>query len=245
MATWSRVSAGAFRYQFTSSGTPNDPGGYQAGDLLLCFCVVSATQTLQIPSGWTRLSSTSVTGNAQIIGIIASSGSETMPSIVWGGDNRNQLNGIVVYRCGTIPSPPSSLVTATAGRFSTSVTDIQNTLSSVTVPDDGSLFITWGARNNTGSASTFTAINAQTNFTKVVEYQPPSSGSISGIVAEWIQTTKTNTSTSLVYSGSFNDGSQSIWGNIIVLKPGQDVTPGNIGPTPWANQGGMGSILVQ
>jgi len=241
MANWSLLAAGTWTTNFATSLTPTDPGSYAAGDLLLCFTCVKEGVTLTVPGGWTRLSPAVNTQTSQVIGKIAASGSETMPAIGWGGGNVTQMASCIAYRCSTGVPSLGSIVHASVDRVTTNTNNIVAP-NGMSITVDNCLALFWGMRINTGSASTFTAINSMTNFTKRSEKQDDSLH-FTGIVGDWFQTTATTiTANAPAWSGTFNDGSQGTYSCFIALLAG--VAAGNIGPTPWQDVGGMGSVVA-
>jgi hypothetical protein len=225
MTTWSLISKGAWSHGYGASHTPADPGGYQAGDLLVIFDTITEGRTLTVPDGWTRLSPANNITQSQIIGKIAASSSESMPALSWEGVSVTYLGVAFAYRCGILPAL-NAIIHVSDDRGSTNVSDI-TCPNGLTITQNNCLVLYAGERHNAAvDAMPFNAINGMTNMTQESIYQDLAL-SHTFLIADWIQTTATNLpANNPGWRGQHNDGTQYTYASIIALLPGTDPQPG-------------------
>jgi hypothetical protein len=241
---WGYRSGGGFSTWFNTSGTPGAPAGFAAGDLLLLFCgEYLGTDPAPSISGWTKLTpDTKPQHGAQLYGRIAV-GSDSMPTFNYG----NQFQFGQVFAFTGAPASISGIVHASVDRTSNQTTSIVNP-GALTISQNNCLIIFDGQRNKT-SASDGTVYSLSgtqgANFTIPTGGQFATNGNSqnSAAFSYWIQTGATSLDSTAILGGSASDGSgQTMNCNFVALLPA--VTPGNIGPTPWHDIGGMASVVA-
>jgi hypothetical protein len=194
-------------------------------------------------SGWTKLTPDTQSSHAsQLYGRIAV-GSDSMPTFNYG----NQFQFGQVFAFTGAPASISGIVHASIDRQTTSNSDIKNP-GALTITQNNCLIIFCGQRNKTATTDgiVYNMIGTQgANFTIPTGGQFQTNGTNnSAALSYWIQTTATSLDTTADFNGSKVEGAnQTELSDFVALLPPS--TPGNIGPTPWADIGGMGSILVQ
>lgn len=204
-------------------------GSYNVGDLLVYATGERfGTDNITTPSGWTLLSADSVVTTMKLFGKFATSTSETIPTVNWGGSNRGFAT-VAAFR--GVDTGFTTL--ATAGERSSNTTlDLVGPSSNKTPSADGCLVIFFASRNKTVTADGVT-FTAPSNFTMATQLSPNGTSFSMGLSYS-IQTTATliPANTSMTGSGPA-DSSLTMHATTIYLAPAP----------PPSGGGGTGTTL--
>jgi len=210
------ISSGAIVDGLNTNITPVVGGAYSIGDALIYSTgeqFGSGSQTA--PAGWTQLSPNSTVTAVTIWGRIATTTSETIPSVNWGAANRGWAH-LTVFR--GVDSAFTSTMTGTAERGSNTTADIVNSAGAHTPTQDGSLAFWAGGRNKTVTTDG-TVYTPPANWTIAVQ-NARNGTSYSAAIAYWIQATASSVPANAALTGSLTEGTaQAMRSTMIFLAP--------------------------
>lgn len=184
-STITYVAAGTVSHGNNASVTPGVPAGYASGDLLLIFAAIrnSGTGSVNVPSGWTRMSGFLATDNCAILGKIATS-SESSPTVTFSGGvaNADTSAQMIALRGRFAPITDLSPVQRGASCLNDSAQNI--TYPGMTVEQDNSVVIYLGWKQDD-----WTSVATISGATEIGE-PSTTTGNDQGIVWDYvIQTT--------------------------------------------------------
>lgn len=198
----------------TGNRTPAFGGTYAIGDLILYNTgQYQGSNTLTFPDNtYTLLTPNVSCKQVQVYGKIATSTSETIPTVNWGATAQGFAQ---LCTLTGVDSSLTNLISA-AERISNSNANIVGIGSTRTPSQNNAIMWFLGERNKT-STSDGTSYSTPTNWT--IAAQSHNNGTNPSIVvAYWIQTTATAVASSLGFNGSIADGSaQSMQATMIAL----------------------------
>ncbi|MGE0367040.1 MAG: hypothetical protein AB7Q00_15030 [Phycisphaerales bacterium] len=222
--TWSHVADGTG----SSAGTPGQPSGKAAGDLLIYITAArSGSETANDLSAWgTRLDNGSATAIAVWGRYATGDSNDDMSTDPWSGTSSNY--GIIsAFRwSGTAAPSLASIVVASAYSASANNNDMPN--AALTVPVDKCITIGAARKQKTTTSNGATVTSPSGLSNRIGFYW--SSGSVLGFVCDYeIQTTATDISASIWdQSVNENTATDSV---LLALGPGSDTVSAPAAPS--------------